>query len=97
MWYIPQISMPAFEREFDSLLDAANALELLTGFALFEYANKVKPDYSDAGGVLYFDSNEQDWYDVLAFDLEYDDELRTLLGVESIWKDHRDFLEGMLR
>jgi len=70
-WYIPQVPMKAFEVECATADEAQRVLDLLTDFSMFEADNRVKPDYSDAGGVVEWDETEQEWCDYDA-----DDELR---------------------
>ena len=62
-WYIPQVPMKAFEVERGSAAEALAALDLITDFSIFEFDNKVKPDYCDAGGVTVWDEAEQAWID----------------------------------
>ena len=64
VWYIPQIPMEAFEYETDSLTVAQSILEAISQFSLFEFYNNVKPDYADAGGLVVWDEDEQEWLDV---------------------------------
>jgi hypothetical protein len=47
-WYIPQVPMDSFEVETDNVDFAIKLYETLVKFSIFEYNNKVKPDYSDA-------------------------------------------------
>lgn len=62
-WYIPQIPMKAFEVVVDTATEAQAALDLLINFSIFEYDNKVKPDYCDSGGIVVWDEADQDWTD----------------------------------
>lgn len=62
-WYIPQVPMKAFEVETSTAAEAQATLDLITAFSIFEYDNKVKPDYSDAGGVEEWDETDQEWFD----------------------------------
>lgn len=63
-WYIPQIPGEAFEVEVDSPAEGFKILDIISRFSLFEFENRVKPDYADAGGVVEWDESEQDWWDV---------------------------------
>jgi hypothetical protein len=63
-WYIPQVPMKAFEREFDSLETASLVLNAVIDFSIFEFENKVKPDYSDAAGIAMWDEESGEWEDV---------------------------------
>lgn len=70
VWYIPQVPMKAYEVNIprrvgttDSayLEQAAFVLEAIVGLSIFEFENRVKPDYSDAAGIARFD---EEWEDV---------------------------------
>jgi hypothetical protein len=63
VWYTPQIPMKAFEVEKPTLVEAQAALDMLIDFSLFEFENKIKPDYSDACGVTEWDEDAQEWFD----------------------------------
>jgi len=63
-WYIPQVPMHPFEVERPTAVEAQAALDLITDFSIFEFENKVKPDYSDAGGVEEWDETDQEWFDL---------------------------------
>ena len=67
VWYIPQVPMAAFEVEVPDVPSARMVLDALSAFSLFEFENRVKPDYCDAGGIVVLDHGE--WRD-----LEEDDE-----------------------
>lgn len=39
-------------------------MDVLAEYDLFQFENKVKPDYSNMGGLLMFEDGEWvDWYD----------------------------------
>lgn len=73
VWYIPQVPMKAYEVEIvrphpvigDELYlkYAASILKAIIGLSIFEFDNKVKPDYSDAAGIDRFDGEEWDYVD----------------------------------
>lgn len=71
VWYIPQVPMKPYEVDVprrsstnDStyLEQAAFVLEAIVGLSIFEFENRVKPDYSDAVGISCFDGEE--WEDL---------------------------------
>lgn len=68
-WYIPQVPMKAFEVECATAAEAERVLDLITDFSIFEFDNKVKPDYCDAGGVVVWDDHSCEWWD---YEPEYD-------------------------
>lgn len=69
VWYIPQVPMPAFERVYDDLETAKTVLNAIIDFSIFEFENRVKPDYADAAGIAVWedgdwcDIEEQEWRD----------------------------------
>lgn len=63
IWYVHQIGAPKFEREVPDAGTGMFVLDTIYLLALFQYANKMIPDYANAGGVVYFDEDEQSWID----------------------------------
>lgn len=61
VWHIPQIPMKPFHIEVSSIEEAWKILNVLWDYDLFQYENHVKPDYSNASGLEYWDETEQDW------------------------------------
>lgn len=64
IFYIPQVPMPAFEREYEDFETAKEVLNAIINFSIFEFDNNVKPDYSDVAGISFWEEAEQDWEDV---------------------------------
>lgn len=61
VWYIPQIPGKPFEVDAPDMATAKLLLDTLTEFSLFEYRQRVKPDYADAGGIaVYVDGEWED-------------------------------------
>lgn len=67
VWYIPQVPMRPYvvhvprrngASDEDYLREAAFVLDSITGLSSFEFANDVKPDYADAGGIERFEDGE---------------------------------------
>jgi hypothetical protein len=63
IWWIPQVPMNPFHWRVNSVLEAKNMLDMLGAYDQFEFENKVKPDYSNTGGLQEFSEEEQDWFD----------------------------------
>jgi hypothetical protein len=71
VWWIPQVPMKAFEVEVASVAEGVKLLDVLADYDLFQFENKVKPDYSNAGGLCRWCDNcdgegtpgWEDWYD----------------------------------
>jgi hypothetical protein len=67
-WYIPQVPMKPFEIEASTAAKAQTILNIIINFSIFEFENKVKPDYCDAGGVSEWNVGEQEWVDIEEMD-----------------------------
>lgn len=71
VWWIPQIPMKAFEVEVSSVAEGAKLLEVLADYDIFQFENKIKPDYVNIGGLQCWCENSdgegtpgwKDWYD----------------------------------
>jgi len=71
VWWIPQVPMKAFQVPVDSVAIGAKLLQVLADYDIFQYENKIKPDYSNAGGLQrWCEDNDgngnpgwEDWYD----------------------------------
>lgn len=73
VWWIPQIPMKAFRVSVDSIEEGARLLEVLAQYDLFQYNERVKPDYSNAGGLTFYDAEDDDWNDI---DLEDEEDVK---------------------
>jgi hypothetical protein len=70
VWWIPQVPGKAFRVPVASLEEGVKLLIVLADYDLFQYKNRIKPDYSNAGGIealVKIDPYELpewcDWYD----------------------------------
>jgi hypothetical protein len=72
VWYVPQIPMEGFEVAVPDLRTAKLVLDALCAFSLFEFENRVKPDYADTGGVVRYEEGDDgpEWFDVDECELE---------------------------
>lgn len=61
VWHIPQIPGKAFEVLTVDLDYANRLIDVLADYDLFQYENKIKPDYSDASGIDEWDDAEECW------------------------------------
>jgi len=56
VWWIPQIPMKkSFKVRVNTLEEAAKILETLALYDLFQEKNKIKPDFSNTGGLQIWD------------------------------------------
>ena len=62
VWYIPQVPMGPFHWTVPDLVTGREVINALYKFSYFEYKNRVKPDYADAGGIERFEDGE--WCEV---------------------------------
>lgn len=72
VWYIPQVPAAPFFRPAANLVAAVELLDTLAAFSLFEFENKIKPDYADVGGVERYEDAGRglEWIEVDEDELE---------------------------
>ena len=71
VWWIPQVPMKSFNVPVDSVEMGVKIMDVLAEYDLFQFKNKVKPDYSNAGGLRRWCADSdgegkpgwEDWYD----------------------------------
>ena len=70
VWWIPQVPMTAFQVDVPDLVTARLLLDTLARYDAFQFENNIKPDYSNAGGLVIWEDNYDgegtsgfvDWY-----------------------------------
>lgn len=62
VWWIPQIPMKAFVVAVETAEQGQWLCDVLADYDAFQYEHRVKPDYSNAGGVQQLVDGE--WEDV---------------------------------
>jgi hypothetical protein len=66
VWWIPQVPMGSFDTPVKNLDEAKLLLRTLARYDIFQFENRVKPDYCNAGGLSVFnqygDGEWTDWY-----------------------------------
>ena len=62
VWHIPQVPMEPFRINVKSIEDAVLLLKTLWAYDIFQFENKIKPDYSNASGLEQFDGKEWSEY-----------------------------------
>lgn len=55
VWWNPQVPMEPFEVFVETLEEAHLLLKVLADYDLFQYRHRVKPDYSNAGGLVVWE------------------------------------------
>jgi hypothetical protein len=70
VWWIPQIPMNAFTVDVPTVEEGGRLLRVLADYDLFQFENRIKPDYSNIGGLRQWckDDGEgkpgwEDWSD----------------------------------
>ena len=69
VWWVPQVPMKSFYVGVKDVEQAKLILNALAQYDLFQWRNKVKPDYSNAGGLQIYAKNYEgvmewtDWED----------------------------------
>ena len=72
VWWVPQVPMKPFYISVDSVRDGAKIMRVLADYDSFQFENRVKPDYCNAGGLEMLDVEDKtdgldgswtDWYD----------------------------------
>ena len=58
VWHIPQIGGPTFYVEVKSLREAKLLMHVLADYDLFQFDNRIKPDYANANGLTEFDPTD---------------------------------------
>jgi len=63
VWWIPQVPMEAFYINVKSVDEARKILQVLANYDTFQFEKRVKPDYSNAGGLQMLEGKEWlEWY-----------------------------------
>lgn len=64
VWWIPQVPGKRFEVPVASVQEAQKLLVVLADYDIFQYQNRIKPDYCNAGGLMIYEDGEwTDWCD----------------------------------
>ena len=64
VWWIPQVPMNPFYVDVRTIREAKLLLKALAEYDLFQLANKIKPDFCNAGGLQEWEDGEWiEWYD----------------------------------
>lgn len=71
VWWIPQVPGKCFYVPVSSVEEAAKLLFVLADYDLFQYKNKIKPDYCNAGGLQVW--TEDAWKEDIGDGLEKSD------------------------
>lgn len=84
VWWIPQVPMEPFYVLVSTIEEAALLTKVLADYDTFQFKNRIKPDYSNAGGLQVFEDGEwMDYYDPKTSDdwREIEDSLHNRHGI----------------
>lgn len=77
VWHIPQVPGKAFHVPVASPAEAKKVLAILASYDLFQYRNRIKPDYCNAAGLQVYEADDGDgkpgwcdWYDEEGLDID---------------------------
>lgn len=71
VWWIPQVPGKPFTVDVSNIREAKLLLNTLANYDIFQYENRIKPDYCNAGGLQTWDGEEwTDWYDEEGNDID---------------------------
>lgn len=63
VWWIPQVPMEAFYVNVKSVDEARKLLQVLADYDTFQFEKRIKPDYSNTGGLQMLEGKEWlEWY-----------------------------------
>ncbi|MGG6262944.1 hypothetical protein ACQ4M3_24285 [Leptolyngbya sp. AN03gr2] len=92
IWHIPQVPMPAFEWHVANLLEAKQLLQVLAEYDQWLEREGLKPDYSNAAGLLYWEPTSEEWLDwTNDWDLSIDEIPTDVLQSQSYAEIFRDY------
>lgn len=63
VWWKPQVPMRSFYVPVENIGEGAKIIQVLTDYDLFQYENRIKPDYSNMGGIEVFNEELNSWED----------------------------------
>ena len=71
IWWIPQVPMKPFHIKVKNIGEAKLILNTLAEYDKFQFYNRIKPDYSNAGGLEIFNGEEwEEWHNEVGMDID---------------------------
>lgn len=69
IWYYPQVGRlkAPYEVTVPDLRTAVFTLDAVIGLSIFEFKNRIKPDYTDAAGIARYESDGEGgfgWFEI---------------------------------
>lgn len=89
VWWIPQVPGKPFVMPVTSLEEAARLIHTLAQYDLFQFEHNIKPDYSNAGGLMEWDKEEEEWLD---WEDDMGDDINDWMDAnQEMWMTNREF------
>lgn len=71
VWWVPQIPGKSFLVDVESVEEGVRMMSVLAEYDAFQYENRIKPDYANAGGLNVYEKDYDgegtdgwvSWYD----------------------------------
>lgn len=64
VWWIPQVGIEeVFYIPIGRVEEGKKVMDLLSAYDAFQLQNRVKPNYTNVGGIELWDETEQEWCD----------------------------------
>lgn len=73
VWWIPQVPGKPFHVEVNSVAEGVKIMDILADYDAFQFANNIKPDYANCGGLEQLEPDE-DYPGDFAWYAWFDDE-----------------------
>jgi len=71
VWHIPQIPGKPFHVDVATPGEAKKVLSILANYDIFQFKNRIKPDYCNAAGLEVFEDDEwTEWQDSEGEDID---------------------------
>ena len=64
VWHIPQVPGKAFLVEVETITEGLKIQDVLAEYDAFQFAENIKPDYSNVSGISRWDERAREWYDL---------------------------------
>lgn len=96
VWHIPQVPGAAFHVQVDSLEKAILVREVLALYDMFQYVERIKPDYSNASGIEEPTTDPEDteeWWEADEGDVEAQHEAMDTTFLDGYARDLSERME----
>lgn len=73
VWHVPQVPGNPYFVKVESFAEAEKVLDVLAYYDIFQFENRIKPDFSNAQGVERYEEDGEGGYEWYEIDLEEDE------------------------